>query len=250
VDDGSDQKQNAAVDASIRRIVTKKNEIKKTLKPRTIQKRAVNKATRQQPKKKKIDYISSSDDEEDILPQVVVLPTKINNNKSSSKRKNIETSSASKQFAEDTAEYSIKDLMELIIKEKTESQNATTNLIKKHEHEMKLLLQKYEQADQNAKEKNSKQLTDIANNFNKKIDIVLKEKDELRSELLELKQSTKNPDRFLDHNKNSPNNLSKFINDFSFQKDNNMVKNSNNNSSSSSFDSFAKLLILAKVASN
>ena len=244
MDDGSDEKQNV-IDASFRRIVANKKEIKKVLKPRTMQKRAVKV---KQPKKKKLDVISSSDDEED-LPQAVVLPTKINNSKSSSKRKSVEISSTSKQLAEDT-EYSIKDLMELIMKEKTESQNATTNLIKKHEHEMKLLLQKYEQADQNAKEKNSKQLTDIANNFNKKIDIVLKEKDELRSELLELKQSTKNPDRFLDHNKNSPNNLSKFINDFSFQKDNNMVKNSNNNSSSSSFDSFAKLLILAKVASN
>jgi hypothetical protein len=144
--------------------------------------------------------------------------------------------------------------MDLLIKEKQESTTAANLVMLKHEADIKKILTKQEQAEKKNLVENEKQFKALSINFNNKLDIVIKEKENLESEMNKLKKNINLvPESKTDLNGN---NLGIMFQDLCGNKKNinnnkeNIDININNSNNSNNFDSFAKFLILARMASS
>jgi len=160
--------------------------------------------------------------------EMINIDVKSNQSKKSknkTNRKSSETTPNNQEILEENS--SLNGLIELISLNKMQSV--------KHETEIKDMLKK-------SMESQEKQFAMIINSLNTKIDDVIKEKEELKIEITNLKEDRKN-NNFM--KQSSDNNMSNVMHEFCKDNNHRLVK-----SPSNGFDSFAKLLVLARVAMN
>ena len=138
----------------------------------------------------------------------------------------------------------IEDMISTMKKEREDSKTQTNLLIKNHKEELKALLKKSEDAEKKQKS-HEMDIISITTKFNQNIEALITSKNTMKNEINEMKlKQASNINRDLNDDKSSLI-MNQILNECCEQR-----KPVAQTTNVASFDSFAKLLVLARVAMN